>query len=1031
MLLLLAIVIGAKAQDHIVADGTSTSSLLPINGSMFGFDQHSQIIYSESMLNITDGAIINTLEFYLATPPYWNTSEQFTIRIGQVNETEFASNDFFANTDFTIVYQGGIVWDQDNNKIIFDIENYTYNGGNLILDFQSNTDVNAASWTSASYYGQHQSANTSITWCNDWDNINILHSFIPKTNFVLQASCPVPEDLTISQVTTTSANLSWTIGNEESAWVVRYGVQGFDVTTGTDINVNTTSYNLTGLTVNTAYDVYVKAICGENSESEWQQITFRTACDAHEITATTPLTETFDDADLGCWTVINNSIAANQPEVTNFYSKNVLRFSSYGTATNYDQYLISQELIASEEFVFSFEYATLYDGEKFKVGYSTTTNEISAFTWSDEYIPSPIENGEFSSFKEFYPATTKYLAIQYCPGASLYYLNIANIAIRVKSSEKNILTFELAEQTSEAVIDNSVPDFPAVECEVLNSADITSLTPTITVSPYATINPNSETTQDFTNAVIYTVTAEDGSTKEWIVIVTQATANTDALITRFEFEGEKDGTTAVIDNDNFTISAVAEWNVDLETIEPEVTYSQGATLTSGNDETVDFTRTLTYTVISEDQQTENTYTVTIINDPDTCVSFETWNDPITVSNITETSATLSWERQYREESYYVKIYKDVAPGDNFTETNLIYDETVESLQLNLTDLVVDTKYFVYVYPNCGEGFTPDELTYMWARTTFTTGICIPTPTSVYGEGITFVSFPGIENTDNHPTASPYYANNTSMSTTEIEAGTSVNFSVKYSTDGYQYYTAVWVNWNNDLEFSESERIYAGQADESGQTNATFFIPANTPAGSYRMRIGGFGSYDYDPCYSSMFAVFEDYTLVVTPSTTTPSTYTITATAGNGGTINPNGTINVNEGDYQTFSITANNGYEIENILIDDVAIQVTGTEYSYTFNAVDANHTIHANFIQVTAIDELENVSLSVYPNPNNGFFTIDFSAIEGKATYQLINVNGSVIDSREINGNTINFNYDLNAGTYFVRIITNDNVYVEQIVVE
>ena len=49
-------------------------------------------------------------------------------------------------------------------------------------------------------------------------------------------------------------------------------------------------------------------------------------------------------------------------------------------------------------------------------------------------------------------------------------------------------------------------------------------------------------------------------------------------------------------------------------------------------------------------------------------------------------------------------------------------------------------------------------------------------------------------------------------------------------------------------------------------------------------------------------------------------------------------------------------------------------------------------------------------------------------------NVRGAVVETRNINvmnGATMNFNHNLDAGTYFVRIISGDKVYVEQIVVE
>ncbi|MBO7571693.1 MAG: T9SS type A sorting domain-containing protein [Bacteroidales bacterium] len=88
----------------------------------------------------------------------------------------------------------------------------------------------------------------------------------------------------------------------------------------------------------------------------------------------------------------------------------------------------------------------------------------------------------------------------------------------------------------------------------------------------------------------------------------------------------------------------------------------------------------------------------------------------------------------------------------------------------------------------------------------------------------------------------------------------------------------------------------------------------------------------------------------------------------------------------------------------------------------------------VVSADIIEANSMSGYPNTNNGMFSIDFSNIEGDATYQLINVRGAVVETRDItvmDGETMNFNYNLRAGAYFVRIISADKVYIEQIVIE
>jgi hypothetical protein len=77
------------------------------------------------------------------------------------------------------------------------------------------------------------------------------------------------------------------------------------------------------------------------------------------------------------------------------------------------------------------------------------------------------------------------------------------------------------------------------------------------------------------------------------------------------------------------------------------------------------------------------------------------------------------------------------------------------------------------------------------------------------------------------------------------------------------------------------------------------------------------------------------------ASSTPS-FTITPTAGAGGSITPSLPTTVFQGDSQTFSITASPGYSFLNLNIDGVA---TTTTASYTFTNVQANHTIDASFI--------------------------------------------------------------------------------------
>jgi hypothetical protein len=70
-------------------------------------------------------------------------------------------------------------------------------------------------------------------------------------------------------------------------------------------------------------------------------------------------------------------------------------------------------------------------------------------------------------------------------------------------------------------------------------------------------------------------------------------------------------------------------------------------------------------------------------------------------------------------------------------------------------------------------------------------------------------------------------------------------------------------------------------------------------------------------------------------------FTITATAGSNGSISPSGAVQVFGGSNQSYSITANAGYCVSDVLVNGSSV---GAVSSYTFTNVQANHTISVTF---------------------------------------------------------------------------------------
>jgi len=83
------------------------------------------------------------------------------------------------------------------------------------------------------------------------------------------------------------------------------------------------------------------------------------------------------------------------------------------------------------------------------------------------------------------------------------------------SSKKEILSF-FFEASKNAQLDRVfLGEINGTNCsaEVAFGIDVTRLTPTIEISPRATLSPSADQVTDFSGPVIYTVTAEDGTTK--------------------------------------------------------------------------------------------------------------------------------------------------------------------------------------------------------------------------------------------------------------------------------------------------------------------------------------------------------------------------------------------------------------------------------------------------------------------------------------------------------------------------------------
>lgn len=92
-------------------------------------------------------------------------------------------------------------------------------------------------------------------------------------------------------------------------------------------------------------------------------------------------------------------------------------------------------------------------------------------------------------------------------------------------------------------------------------------------------------------------------------------------------------------------------------------------------------------------------------------------------------------------------------------------------------------------------------------------------------------------------------------------------------------------------------------------------------------------------------------------------YIIEAEAGWGGDISPDGRVSVSSGSDKTFRITADEGYEIADVIVDGESV---GAVSSYTFENVRKNHTISVTFTEDEPVADPDDTGVSGWLNTSD-----------------------------------------------------------------
>ena len=276
--------------DYTYNEGaTSNHSYCPFSGSYTNSatNQSQFVIPAEELAEIVGGTI-RSITYYASSPTTTDWGGViFDVYMAEVENSTFSNATFIDWENLNKVYTGTVSLSNGMMTIAFD-QNYTYNGGNLLIGFKTNTKGTATqsvSWR-ATYGSQYHvlyqySSSASQTY------------YFPKITFSYQPTSykyPVIDEANCTY-TTISAHIAWTV---TGATPTGYQYQYKTISGEWPANWSSTTdayADLSSLAHSTVYDFRVKALYDGGHESIVVNYRFATECD---VITTFPVTYGFE-----------------------------------------------------------------------------------------------------------------------------------------------------------------------------------------------------------------------------------------------------------------------------------------------------------------------------------------------------------------------------------------------------------------------------------------------------------------------------------------------------------------------------------------------------------------------------------------------------------------------------------------------------------------------------------------------------------------------------------------------------------------
>lgn len=226
---------------------------------------------------------------------------------------------------------------------------------------------------------------------------------------------------------------------------------------------------------------------------------------------------------------------------------------------------------------------------------------------------------------------------------------------------------------------------------------------------------------------------------------------------------------------------------------------------------------------------------------------------LTASNITNTSATVSWSTVSGALSYNLQ-WKASTSGTWNTVSGLT------SISYNLSGLTAGTTYNYQVQTVCSGGTSSYSGIASFTTTGGSITYCASKGNSTTYEWIKQITFGSINNNSGNNGG---YGNYTGFSTS-VTAGNTYRITMVpgFSGSSYREYWTVYIDYNQNGTLNNSgETVVTGYTTGTGGGYADIRIPTTAKNGATRMRIQmHYGSQVTNPCSTFDYGEVEDYTI---------------------------------------------------------------------------------------------------------------------------------------------------------------------------